>query len=47
MESQAVLTAPAPAPHRPAWTVALACLGVFVSYLPVVGVSVALGVIQP
>lgn len=35
----------ADSPHRAA-TVALACLGVFVSYLPVVGVSTALPVIQ-
>ncbi|MFF3935232.1 MFS transporter [Streptomyces phaeofaciens] len=35
----------APSRHRRA-TIALACVGVFVSYLPVVGVSVALPVIQ-
>ncbi|MER5433697.1 DHA2 family efflux MFS transporter permease subunit [Streptomyces sp. NPDC002588] len=36
---------PAPSRH-PSATVVLACLGVFVSYLPVVGVSVALPVLQ-
>lgn len=41
---------PSPQPDAPARnvtaTIALACVGVFVSYLPVVGVSVALPVIQ-
>ena len=36
---------PVPSRHFAA-TVVLACLGVFVSYLPVVGVSVALPVMQ-
>ncbi|MER5438403.1 MFS transporter [Streptomyces sp. NPDC002790] len=33
-------------PPRTTATIVLACVGVFVSYLPVVGVSVALGVLQ-
>ncbi|MGI5452310.1 MFS transporter [Streptomyces sp. CA-249302] len=37
---------PHPAPRHVTATIVLACLGVFVSYLPVVGVSVALPVMQ-
>ncbi|MFC8513460.1 MFS transporter [Streptomyces sp. NPDC057257] len=37
---------PHPEPRHVTATIALACLGVFVSYLPVVGVSVALPVMQ-
>ncbi|MFK4101992.1 MFS transporter [Streptomyces sp. NPDC019531] len=50
--SATVSPASPPSPHSPApsrhakATVALACAGVFVSYLPVVGVSVALPVMQ-